>query len=479
MTDLRHPIASIKGALELDRQFVASRRLRRVIVIGLSGGAANAVTALISLITVPLALSYLGAELYGVWVTVSAVVVTLALAEFGITSSLVNVVSSAAPDSPADRERVRAAISGAFFSLGAILGVVLCVFMLLSPLIDWDIVFNVGQHVQAARLEIAVPILVVCFLGALLLGIADQINAGLQEAYHNAVWRIVGAATGLAGLATAVALEASLPWLVLSISGGLLFGRAGNFAGLFFVRKRWMRPSFSALDPAATRSVIQVGGLFFGLQAMQIISHQSDYWILAQILGPAAVTEYSIALKLFMVPTSFIVLFLKPLWPAYGEAAARGDMQWLRRAFTRALGVSLALTIPAAATLYLVGGWIVSVWLGEQLTLSSALIAGMACFIVISVIESNLTKLYYAVNAMGVHLRWSIVMTAVNVVISVYLTMKIGVAGAIIGSVIARALFTVVPLLLMLSWALGRAEAMSSAARFPAATNDRPVSSQA
>ncbi len=418
--------------------------------VGLSSGVASIVVALISLLTVPMALSHLGAELYGIWLTVTAVFTAISLAEFGVSSSLVNAIASANLTSRTVRDRVCLTISTAFFWLMSVVFVLLALSALIAPIVDWNIVFNVGEHAAAAHIDLVVSIVIVCFLLALPFGVAEQINVGLQEGYYNAFWKIVGSVVGFAGLAIAVWMEAAMPWLVLSIAGGALLGRVGNFASLFFRRRTWMRPALSDIDSSALRTVLRVGGLFFGLKVADLISHQADAIIVAHIVGPTGVSQYAITLKLFMFLTSFLILFLKPLWPAYSEAIARGDIDWVRRTVQQVLTVSVAYIAPAALLLGLSAPTIATYWLGDELVLPPLLIAWAAAFVVVSVLESNLTKFYYAVDGIGFHFGWVAFMTVVNLPLSIYLTYQIGVAGPLAGSVIARSTFVVLPLILWL-----------------------------
>ncbi len=60
-----------------------------------SGGAARVLSSLLTLISLPLAVRYLGPERYGVWATVVSVAVWVNLLDLGIANSLTNLVSQA------------------------------------------------------------------------------------------------------------------------------------------------------------------------------------------------------------------------------------------------------------------------------------------------------------------------------------------------------------------------------------------------
>ena len=78
-----------KGQIVGDEQ----RRYVRIAQGIFAGLAGRGVAAAVSVISVPLTVTYLGAERYGAWVTIGAAMAWVALADFGLSSSITNAVS--------------------------------------------------------------------------------------------------------------------------------------------------------------------------------------------------------------------------------------------------------------------------------------------------------------------------------------------------------------------------------------------------
>src|SRR5215469_29564 len=89
------------------------------IIQGIFSALANkGIAVLVSFISVPLTVRYLGAERYGAWVTISTAMAWLALADFGLSNSLTNVVSEGyATD---NKEIAQASVAAAFWTLTGI-----------------------------------------------------------------------------------------------------------------------------------------------------------------------------------------------------------------------------------------------------------------------------------------------------------------------------------------------------------------------
>ena len=60
-----------------------------------SGAAARVLSSLLTLVSLPFAVRYLGAERFGVWATITSTVVLLNLLDLGIASTLTNHVARA------------------------------------------------------------------------------------------------------------------------------------------------------------------------------------------------------------------------------------------------------------------------------------------------------------------------------------------------------------------------------------------------
>ena len=102
------------------------------------------------------------------------------------------------------------------------------------------------------------------------------------------------------------------------------------------------------------------------------IGYTSHTFVIAHILGQETVAEYSVPYRLFSIVTVVLSFFLIPLWPAYAEAAARGDVAWVRRTLRRSVQWGLAFNVTAGIVLILLGRQIIHLWVGSQVTPSNA-----------------------------------------------------------------------------------------------------------
>ena len=313
----------------------SNERLRRVVWTAATSALAKAVSTLTILVSVPITLGYLGTERYGLWMAITAVVAFLGFADLGIGNVVLNLVSET--NGKNDIEAARQSISNAFFMLVCISAGLASLFVLTYPYVGWDRFFNVSSSVARQEAGPAVATFLVCFLVNLPVSIIPRIQMGYQEGYLSSIWQGISNLLGLAALIVVVHLKAGLPWLVLVITGTPALGNVLNGISLFAFQRPRLIPRRQDLNASIAKQIVWVGFLFLVLQVTNAIIYSADNIIIARVLGPEAVTDYAVPARLFLIVPNIVYMFLVPLWPAYGEASARGDDSWAINTLVRAI----------------------------------------------------------------------------------------------------------------------------------------------
>lgn len=196
----------------------SSDRYRRAAWSTIANGAARATAIITGLISVPLSIHYLGAERFGLWMTISALVSMLQFADFGIGNGLLNKIAEA--NGRDDRESIKVLISSGMAILGLIATFIVCVFAILSIFIDWSRIFNAESAEAISEAGPTVAVLIVMFSMNIAMSVVVKTNTALQKGYINGIWQIMGNILGLVALVIAIKLNAGLPILVASFEVG-------------------------------------------------------------------------------------------------------------------------------------------------------------------------------------------------------------------------------------------------------------------
>ncbi|MFA7235540.1 MAG: oligosaccharide flippase family protein [Phycisphaeraceae bacterium] len=429
-------------------------RYRRIALSAAGSAGGKVVQMVVMLISVPLAVEYLGRERFGLWSTITTTVAMASFADLGVGNGMMTLLSHA--QGREDRDASIRCISSAFFILCLIACVVLLLFGAAYSWIPWPEVFNVTGSVARREAGPATTALVIVFALNIALGVIGRIHQSLQEGYVNSFWGMLGSALGLVGLLAAIHGQLGLAWLIALVSGTTVLSTLFNGVVLWGWHHTWSRPRLSAFSWKTARRVMHVGGLFLVLQICGAVAYQADSMVIAQVLGAEYVTEYNIPYRLFMMAPTVLGFLIGPLWPAYAEALGRGDVAWIRRTLRRSLWLVLIASVPPSLLLMVFGRSILHLWVGDQVHPTWRLLVGMGLWAVLLGVSSALAMFLNAMNVVKLQVVCAVLMTICNITLSIILTHYIGVSGVVWGSVIAQTVTVLVPFAFVLPRLLHR-----------------------
>jgi len=421
----------------------SNERLRRAFWTATTSALAKTINTLTVLISVPITLNYLGSERYGLWMTVTALVAFLGFADLGIGNVILNLVSEA--NGKDDVEAARKHITNAFFMLSCIAAGLALLFVLIYPHIDWEQFFNLSSPIAKQEAGPAVVTFIVCFLVNLPLSIIPRIQMSYQEGYLSSIWQAVGNLLGLAGLIVVVHLKAGVPWLVLVITGAPALGNLLNGIHLFGFLRPQLVPRRRDLDTLIARQILAVGFLFLILQVTNAITYSADNIIIARVLGPEAVTDFAIPSRLFVVAYSVLYMFLAPLWPAYGEASARGDDSWAKNTLVKAILATFVICSLFSLSMIVLGESILQVWTGSRVAFSLPLMIGLGAWMTLSAVISAIALFLNAEGRIGFQVKYALLTAVFATLAKVLLAGTVGLPGVVWSQFVVSALLMLIP----------------------------------
>ncbi|MBA2381789.1 MAG: oligosaccharide flippase family protein [Chloroflexi bacterium] len=400
-----------------------------------AGLIARSLTMVLSLLTVPLTLNYLGAERYGIWLTISSLIGLLAFTDLGVGSGLLNALSRELALRNAVGAKTQIASAAMILCLVAItFGVA---FALLYPLIPWATVFQAKSSIAISEVGPAVGAWLACFLVSLPLSVGVQTRLARQEGYLVHITAAAGNLAAVFALLLVLHAQLPLPALVLAMAGPPVIASAVNCWVLFSPDASSLRSNLGAADLRIGTQLLRTGSLFVLLQFAMAMAFTSDTLVLTHVLGPQAVAEYGVASRLFLIPAGIIGTVLSPLWPAYGDAIARGDVAWARRTLTRSIIGICTIAVPIAVLLIIGGQRLIRIWVGDSVSPPPALLACFGLWTIFSAVGSAVAMLLNGAGEIRIQAIAAIAMALANLALSIWLTFQIGVAGVMVGTLVA------------------------------------------
>jgi O-antigen/teichoic acid export membrane protein len=398
---------------------------------------------LITIITVPLTLNYLGNQRFAVWTILSSIASLLAFADLGIGNSLINLIAKADADN--DRATAQRYVSSSFFTLSFLALLLGIGFAIFYPIVPWSQLYNVTDELAASEAGPATAVFIFCFLLNLPLGIIQKVWMGRQELHIDNIWMILGKILSVLTLLLAISLQTSLSGLVIALTGVPLLTTALSGVYLFVFRHPWLKPSLNGFQKERAQKLIRIGFLFFVLQLAGTLASSIDTFVIAQVISADAVTAYSIPAQIYRIVNAFWGVILLALWPAFSDAFARKDTEWIEAAFQRTFRLVLFGNLLISVATVLFGKSLINIWLGYEFIVSSNLLITLSIWSIVMNLCVLCSVLLNAANIIKFQIFCAVTMAISNVILSIFLTSHLGIYGVVLGSIISYIVFVVIP----------------------------------
>jgi O-antigen/teichoic acid export membrane protein len=329
---------------------------------------ARAIGISCQLLQVPIVMHAVGAEAFGLWMTLTGIGAMITFADFGVGQGAQNKLAEAFADGRTAWARELWDTALIFFvSMGLVLAVAVVVIV---PAIDFRAAFNLTDPAVQTQAGAAVAITLGLFCLNFPLGLAQRLAHSRQRGWLHNVVLALASLGGLAGTVAAAGAHVSLPVMILAAQLPLVLGNAvlmvRQLAELGWMDVRQVRCRWS------TMKELCLLGTSFGVQQLQLTLFVSlPQVIISTQLGAAAVTPYNLAQRLFNLFAVVQNAFMQPLWPAYSDAKMKGDFGWIRRTLFTSVRATLGFTLLPMAVGAAFAQPILAAWVGGDAGLPS------------------------------------------------------------------------------------------------------------
>lgn len=426
----------------------AHGRTRDRAVVHAAGAAvvSRLVMALALLLTLAIAARALSQSEVGVVVVLTTLAVFLGFGDFGLGALLMTRLPAvhARDDTKAARSLVGTTFStlmgtGAIFLAAGAIG---------AYVLPWPSLLG-AEHLPQGSLRLAVLIVFICGGLSIPASIGARILAAMQCGYVVHVWNAVNSIVVLV-LVSAFSFSDAPSWLyVLAIAGTPTVFAILQTAWVFWRRFPHLRPQSLAVSLGTALALIRSGGLFAIMSICTVISYNIDSLVVSSILGAADAAVFSLAARMFILVGGTLSLAGQQMWPALADAITRGHVDWARSRYRRTLVVSTSINAFACLVLVVLGQWLSVIWVGESLKPTMPLLIALGVYTVVSTFVTQSVYLLAAVEKVKAIALLGVVMTVVNLVLSIVLTHHVGITGPILGSLAALVLVLAGPVIVL------------------------------
>lgn len=356
-------------------QVRSRERYQRATVAAMTAALSKVAVVAAQLAIMPLMLSHLGIEQYGIWFTLQSLLGLTPTVDLGIPNAAQNAMTTAAAQH--DRRRLGSIASTAILMLcGIALAVVIAAFITWAVLPrEW--LPRATRALVVQEVAIGGAVFALAFAASLPLGFVESFSAAFQQASVGNLARAAAALGTLAAAWLALAAGASFGVVCLATVGPVLVAWMAAWAVAWSMHPDLpMGPGLVTAD--AGRSLVRSGLPFYGIQLCAALGFGVDNLLIASLSGPEAVARYAVPQRIFSIVLVAATVCLAPLWPAYADARARGDEPWIAKTLQRSLAATVVLALLGTATVALAMPWLMETWLGGAVATTSLMASGLA-----------------------------------------------------------------------------------------------------
>lgn len=353
------------------------------------------INMLLSMAAVALAVRSIGQEAYGVMVMCITATAWLGSLDCGLSSSSINRVVAARTGE--GDVGVRRVVSTAFYFLlgvGLLAAAVVCGAAWYTGLPAF---LNKGDALPGWQVQACMTAFGIYAMFWFPLQIFERASVGFQEGWLTVIGQVTGNVVGLALLAAAVVTTPDLPKAAGAWVAGTLVGLVIVAIAALARHGKTFTPSWRFASTTELSALLGAGSWFILIGLAGQVGLQSDPLIAGMAAnalgaghGATVAAELAIPMRLFNLINAFAILAINPLWPAYAEAAAKGDTAWLLNTLWRSTLIAGTVSLMAVIPCVIFGDHILRLWVGEGVTVSTPLLIACAAWTVMMTIGQSL-----------------------------------------------------------------------------------------
>lgn len=397
---------------------------------------------LIGFIKVPIILSYLDAEKYGIWLTIASIVDWVHYFDLGLGHGLRNRFAEAMALN--NHVLARKLVSTTYYYTTIIFGSVFFVLLPIVFVVNWQSVLNTST-ISLNELTWSVFIVLLMFVFRF---IFFQISVILKGDQRPALSDLFMPLANILTLVFILLLKLFsnnsllLACLAISVPPALtLF-----IANIYFFSKDYYQytPSTKYKDKTLFKDTITLGVKFFIIQLASLVVFASSNLILTQTVNPTEVTLFNISRQYYIIPSMFFSIILSPYWTAITDAYTLKEIDWIKNIMRKLVLIGVIFCV-CEIVWVLLSPIAFKLWIGDMVYIPLQLSVISAVYFATNIMWAPFTHFLNGVGKLKISVLLASVQMAFFIPVALFFSSKWGASGLFFSLIIVSS----IPLLLI------------------------------
>lgn len=399
----------------------------------LASGITKPISIVISYIYVPIVLSYLGIEKYGVWATILSILSWIGYFDIGIGNGLRNRLTESITKKEDRRSRIL--VSSAYVFIAIIMIIASLVFFGIANILDWNSIFGVKGFDENLTQIVCVSVAFVAV--NFILSICKNIFYALQEVAYVSLMELIVQIANLVGVLIVSRFYEGNLLLMAVVYGTSMVSVSLVFSIILYAKRKFLRPSFKMVQLKTGKELTNLGLQFFVIQICALVLFTTDNLIISHLYGASDVTPYTTVNKLFSAVSQGYMALLVPIWSSVTKAKTENNFVWLKL-LIRKLHLLMLPFVVVAVVLTIIFIPLSTWWLGQELNYVNGLIPLGAIYCILTIWCNTYAYVANGLELMKISMKIAITQAIANIPLSLFFAKTLGMesAGVLLGTVL-------------------------------------------
>lgn len=419
--------------------YLNSRSQRSQIVVknAVSSFIIKIITYIIDFIKIPIYLSFLDKEHYGVFLTIASIIGWTNQFDFGLGTGLRYSLTKSL--SLKDYKKSKELISTAYISMSSIMAIVVLLGIPLVIFLDW------GHILNCNFIEEQTLILCVCmvFIVFILQYVLDLISIVLQSDQRTAFSSLFKPLANVITLILILLLRShaynslTLACITMTLPTVVILVIANIF--LFNTKYKVIRPSFNFFRTDCIKDIYSLGLKFFISRGSALVVFGSSSFLISHFINPGEAAVYNTAWAFFGIIVTINNMVLQPMISAVTDAYVKKEENWIKNTYRKIRYYSLILTM-GSIMLLCISPLFFKLWLGDQMHIPLNLSIIMTIYFICNIWITPYLNFLAGVGKMNVMLLLSIFKIIVFFPIAISMIKLNGTIGLVLSIIFINTL---------------------------------------
>lgn len=378
---------------------------------------------------VPLLLSYLDSERYGIYVTIASIVYWTHNFDFGLGTGLRYKLTHAI--SLGDSQYGRQLVSTAYYSLSVIMFLSLLILVPICFCVDWNSLLNTNI-IDCSELAICVVVVLIVFVLQFILELITYILQAFQKAALSTIFKplanfvtlivIVVLKFFTANSLLLVCMAMTIPVVVILFICNLY---------LFAKSFKQVSPKVSYFRKACLGDIYSLGFKFFVGQLSSLVVFQTASFLISHYINPIEAAVYNSAFTYFGLILIFNGMAQTPLCAAITDAYVKQDYSWLKNCMRKMKYLSFTFSI-AALVMLAISPVFFNIWLNGKLEIPLSLSCVLVFYFILNIWSNPYINFISGVGKLSATMYLSIAKILLFFPVAIFMVKLCGSIGLVL-----------------------------------------------